>query len=109
MTKSPSKQEWWDSLSKAEKAIYSKPGSFFRLSIVYIPRYENNLFAARAAHTAIYGVRGIVPYARTYEAGKVRVDMFRKLREYARLRDCGAEREAALSILELGLQGEIYD
>jgi len=97
----PSKQEWWNGLNKAEKAIYSKPDSFFQLCAVYIERYRDNLWAARAAHKAIYGAAVIVPLGRNYEAGQVRVDMFQKLNEYATLRDCGADREGAISIMNL--------
>jgi len=100
--KSHSKQEWYSGLSKAEKAIYAKPGSFFRLCIVYIPRYKDNLFAARAAHKAIFGAAVMVPFGRNYEDGYERVSMFNKLREYAEIRDCGADRAGAIDIMKLG-------
>ena len=106
--KSPSKSEWWNSLSKAEKAIYAQPDSFFRLCSIYIPRYTGSIFAAKNAHKAIYE-GAVVPAGRNYESGQVRVDMFNRLKEYAHVRDCGAEREGAISIMELGLQGVVYE
>lgn len=95
------KQEYWNGLDKAEKAIYAKPGSFFRLCAVYIPRYQDNLYAARAAHKAIFGAANIVPFGRNYEDGQIRVNMYRKLKEYAFIRDVGASREDAITLAEM--------
>ena len=97
----PSKNEWWQSLSKAEKAIYAEPDSFFRLCSIYIDRYQGNLFMARNAHKAIYE-HAPVPMAKTYEDGCMRVEMFNKLKEYAFIRDCGADRNGAIDILNIG-------
>ena len=87
----PSKQKWWSGLSKAEKAIYSEPDSFFRLCSVYISRYQGNLFMAKNAHKAIYE-GAPVPMAKTYEDGCMRVEMFNKLKEYAYIRDIQDEK-----------------
>lgn len=97
---SRSNQEWWQSLSKAEKLIYSQPDSFFRLCSVYIDRYQGNLFKARNAHKAIYEFAP-VPLGENYEDGHVRVEMFNKLKEYAFIRDCGADRDEAIDILQI--------
>lgn len=101
MTLSPSKDEWWQSLSKAEKAIYAKPDSFFELCSIYIPRYTGNLFMARNAHKAVYE-GAPVPTGKNYEDGHVRVEMFNRLKEYAFIRDVGADRNGAIDILNLG-------
>ena len=95
-----SNQEWWQSLSKAEKLVYSQPDSFFRLCSVYIDRYQGNLFKARNAHKAIYE-GAPVPTGKNYEEGFVRVEMFKKLSEYAFIRDCGADRDGAIDILNI--------
>lgn len=96
----PSKQDWWNDLSKAEKAIYAQPDSFFQLCSIYIPRYTGNLFMARNAHKAIYE-NAPVPIGKTYEDGHVRVEMFNKLKEYAFIRDAGADRNGAIDILQI--------
>ena len=100
MTLSPSKQDWWNGLSKAEKAIYAQPDSFFELCSIYIPRYTGNLFMARNAHKAIYE-GAPVPLGKNYEEGHVRIEMFNKLKEYAFIRDCGADRDGAIDILQI--------
>lgn len=100
MMSSPSRQEWWESLSKAEKAIYTKPDDFFQLCSIYINRYQGNLFMARNAHKAIYEFAP-VPTGKNYEDGFVRVEMFKKLSEYAFIRDCGADRDGAIDILQI--------
>ena len=96
----PSNQEWYSGLSKAEKAIYAQPDSFFQLCSIYIPRYQGNLFMARNAHKAIYE-NAPVPTGKTYEDGFVRVEMFKKLSEYALIRDAGADRNGAIDILNI--------
>jgi hypothetical protein len=101
MTLSRSKQDFWNGLSKAEKAIYAHPDSFFRLCSIYIDRYQGNQFAARHAHKAIYE-GAPVPPEKDYEAGVMRVEMFKKLSEYAFIRDCGADRDGAIAIMNLG-------
>lgn len=100
----PSKQEWYSSLSKAEKRIYGEPDAFFSLCAVYIDRYHDNLWMARNAHKAIYEAAP-VPTDKTYEAGCMRIEMYRSLRDYAELRDHGADREAAISIMNLEREG----
>jgi hypothetical protein len=101
MMTSPSKNEWWQSLSKAEKAIYAQPDDFFRLCSIYISRYQGNLFMARNAHKAIFE-GAPVPTGKNYEEGCARIHMFKQLSEYALIRDYGADRDGAIDILNLG-------
>lgn len=91
-------------MSKAEKAIYSQPDSFFQLCSIYINRYQGNLFMARNAHKAIYE-NAPIPTGKNYEEGHVRVEMFKKLKEYAFIRDCGADRDGAIDILQIEVGG----
>lgn len=101
---SHSKNEWWKSLTQVEKRIYVDPPVFFDLCQIYINRYQGNPFMARNAFKSIYeGAQ--VPSELNYESGFARVAMFNKLRDYAELRDHGADRDGALAILNLESEG----
>lgn len=91
------KTKFWDSLTDVEKEVYQMVGLAESVA-KYVDRYEN-VHAARGAIVKVYPPlkeKAMWPKAKTFEDGKRRVKIFRRIYEYAKMRDAGVEDGEAL-------------
>lgn len=97
VTQSENFRTIWDSFTDAQKDAYSATDEEDNLAMVvaeYVPRYKNNIHAARAALRKVNG-GNVPPLESNREDGIKRVELFDSVVAYAAIRDDEDKKAAA--------------